>query len=313
MTVMPLQPPTGWFARPAREGAVEEEVAPRRFVPPLDPRLQLLRATLVLVAVFCACFALELVLVSSLQQASAQRRAFDAFRGELANGTAPLAAGELQDKQGKPVAYLEIPSIGLRQVVLEGTSGGQLFDGPGHRRDTPLPGQVGTSVVMGRRAAFGGPFAKIDGLRPNATIRVTTGAGKFDYRVLTVRRAGDDAPPSPRSGASRLVLATADGTPFVPSGLLLVDAQSLTPGLGGARPLFSATTLPNAERMMAPDTTTIWRLVLWLQVLLVVVIASVWAWHEWHRAKTWIVFVPAFLFVGLMTASEAARFLPNLL
>ena len=37
---------------------------------------------------------------------------------------------------------MQIPAIGLHDVVIvEGTDSGDLRDGPGHRRDTPLPGQ----------------------------------------------------------------------------------------------------------------------------------------------------------------------------
>ncbi|MFD1273890.1 sortase domain-bontaining protein [Streptomyces kaempferi] len=60
---------------------------------------------------------------------------------------------------GTPVALIDIPAAHLHQVVLEGTDSGVLTDGPGHRRDTPLPGQSGTSVLMGRAAAYGGPSA----------------------------------------------------------------------------------------------------------------------------------------------------------
>ena len=33
---------------------------------------------------------------------------------------------------------------------MEGTSSGTLMSGPGHRRDTPFPGQAGVSVIVGR-------------------------------------------------------------------------------------------------------------------------------------------------------------------
>ncbi len=280
---------------------------------PLSPALALTRAVLVALAVVTMSLVVELVLVSPFQQRAAQQAAYDRFRAELALGTAPVAAGDLADKKGDPVAYLEIPSISLRQVVFEGSDASTLFSGPGHRRDTPLPGQAGTSVVLGRRAAFGAPFDSIDSLRKNAVVRVTTGAGVFDYRVLGVRRSGDAAPAARRSGAGRIALVTADGTPFVPSGLVIVDADLIVPGLGGAGPSISPRSLPESERLLAVDLSTLWRLVLWLQLLLVVVLGGVFAWLRWDRAKTWIVFVPTLLLVGLLTAGEAARLLPNLL
>ncbi|MBA2608940.1 MAG: sortase [Actinobacteria bacterium] len=299
-------------SREDRDFPSQEEVV-KAAVPPLGSRQQIIRAALLLLAVIAFSLIVELLLVSPLQQRAAQQRAFDSFRKNAAAGTAPLAAGELKGKKGAPVAYLEARSIGLHQVILEGTDGGDLFKGPGHRRDTPIPGQAGTSVILGRQAAFGGPFDDISNLRKDAVIRATTGAGVFDYRVIGVRRSGDPAPPALRAGGGRIVLVTANGARFAPSGLLLVDADLIVPGLGGPGPLFTAKTLPDTEKLMSIDTTTLWRLALWLQALLVVVLAAIWSWQRWNPAKTWIVFLPALLLVGLFTAGEAARLLPNLL
>lgn len=308
---------------PRLRNAVSARTGPRRNVrfaatprverTPLSARVQMVRAALLLVVVLTVSLLTQLLLVSPLQQRSAQQTAFDRIRSQLANGTAPLAAGDLGKKKGEPVAYLEVPSIGLRQVVVEGSDAGELFKGPGHRRDTPIPGQSGISVILGRRAAFGGPFAQINTLKKGATIRATTGAGVFDYRVLGVRSSGDPAPAALTAGAGRIVLVTASGAPFVPAGLTLVDADLIGPGVGGARPVLTAKTLPDAEKLLSIDTRTLWRLVLWLQVLIAVVLGAVWAWLRWNPLKTWITFVPLLLLVGLYTAGESARFLPNLL
>jgi hypothetical protein len=64
---------------------------------------------------------------------------------------------------------------------------------------------------------------------------------------------------------------------------------------------------------MSSDTQTLWALALWLQVLIVVIVGGIWAWHRWSRAKTWVVFVPALLLVGLAASGQAAKLLPNLL
>ena len=127
----------------------------------LTPRRQVARAAFVMLFVVSVSLLLELFVVSNLQQRAAQQRMFDALRTDLASGTAPIGPYDAEDRVlplGTPVAFLEIPELGLRQVVGSGTTAGVLFGGPGHRRDTPLPGQQGTSLVMGRRAAFGGPF-----------------------------------------------------------------------------------------------------------------------------------------------------------
>lgn len=301
--------------RPATSLARRERHV-RVALPALSPRLQVARAALVVVLVLAGSLAIQLIVVSALQQRSAQQHAYDRFRAELALGTAPVGPTDARGRQlaaETPVAYLEIPSIRLRQVVVEGTRGSTLFLGPGHRRDTPLPGQAGVSVVMGRRAAFGGPFARLDDLERGDVIRVTTGQGSYEYKVAGLRRDGDPAPPPVAAAQGRLLLATGDGAPFVPDGVLRVDADLTVPAASTpARPI-STGGLPAAEQMMGVDPSTLWVLALWMELLLVVVLAWIWAWHRWGRAKAWVVGLPPLLLVGLGTAGEAARLLPNLL
>ena len=288
----------------------------RRDAPPLTPRLQLIRAALVLVLAIAGTLLLQLVLVSSLQQSAAQGRAFDLFREELAKGTAAIGPTDRDGKElaaGTPVAYLEIPRLDVAQVVGEGTSASVLFDGPGHRRDTPLPGQIGTSVVFGRRASFGGPFDEIASLRAGDTIKVTTGQGTFEYKVLGVRLEGDPAPAAPAAGVGRLTLVTAEGRSFLPEGVIRVDAELAQGAVVGAGRLYAASTLPAEDRLMAADTRTLWVLAFWLQALILLSLAAVWAWHRWGHAQAWVVFLPALLLVGLSTSGEVARLLPNLL
>lgn len=281
---------------------------------PLPPRLQFARAVLVVIAVLTTTLLAQLTVVSGLQQRAAQERAFDRFRSELAEGTAPIGptANDVILAAGTPVAYLEIPTIGLRQVVLEGTAPAVTFDGPGHRRDTPLPGQNGTSVVLGRRATYGGPFARIDELERNDAIVVTTGQGVFEFRVIGVRREGDPVPAPPASPTSRLLLATADGRPFLPDGVVRVDAQLVGDAVGGPERLVTAADLQPAEQIMAGDTSTLWALVLWLQLLIALALGAVWSWYRWGHPQTWIVFVPPLVLVGLAAAGEVARLLPNI-
>lgn len=298
-------------SRLPRAGGGRPDPAPV-VVPPLEPRLQILRATLISICMVTAFVLAHLLMVSPLQQRAAQQHAYDSFRADLAAGTAPLTAADLHGRRGDPVAYLEVPSIGLRQVVVEGTDSGSLYRGPGHRRDTALPGLAGTSVVMGRRSTYGGPFAAIDELEEGDVIHVTTGAGAVDYRVRGVRRSGDPVPPPFEPGGGRLVLATADGSALLPSGVVLVDADLESKALGAARPAVAPGALPPSERAMGVDTSGLWRLLLWLQALVGAAVTAVWAWHRWHRQKAWIVFFPFLLLVGLMTVGEAVLLLPNL-
>jgi sortase A len=285
-------------------------------VPPLSPRMQLIRAPIVVLLVLSATLFIQIVLVSRPQESAAQQRAFDRFRSQLARGTAPIGPTDSDNRElpiGTSVAYLEIPDIGVKQVVGEGTTPGALFKGPGHRRDTPLPGQVGTCVLFGRRAAFGAPFARIDELKMGDLIKVTTGQGIFNFHVLGVREEGDPVPASLANGAARLVLTTAAGAPFLPNGVIRVDADLDGVAVVGPARLVRFAGLPTEERLMASDARTLWALALWLQALIVLSLGAVWVWHRWGRAQAWVIFLPALVLVGMFASGEAAHLLPNLL
>lgn len=288
---------------------------PRAELPPLSPRLQLVRATLMVVFTLTLTMLVQFTFLGRFQHASAQQRMYDQFRSQLALGTAAIGPADSDGVElaaGTPVAYLEIPMIGVSEVVGEGTTGAVLLDGPGHRRDTPLPGQVGTTVLMGRHSTFGGPFGDIAKLESGDTIVVTTGQGTFEYSVRDVRPEGAPVPPPPAADGSRLVLVTADGRAFLPSGVLRVDADIVDSPVGGPPRAVSTAALPAEEGIMAGDPSTLWALALWLIALAALGVGVAWAWHRWGRAQAWIVGFPALLFVGLAASGEAARILPNL-
>jgi sortase A len=78
--------------------------------------------------------------------------------------------------EGRPVALVTAPRIGLDQVVVEGTTPTDLQAGPGHLRASPMPGEFGNAVIAGRRTTYGGPFRDLDRLASGDRIAVTTGA-----------------------------------------------------------------------------------------------------------------------------------------
>ncbi|MGW1780814.1 sortase [Streptomyces sp. NPDC002143] len=258
----------------------------------------------------------QLLLVSGVQERSAQQASFDELRGRLALGTAPVAQTDQDGRllaPGTPVALIDVPRLGMTQVVLEGTDSSVLTEGPGHRRDTPLPGQTGTSVLMGRAAAYGAPFGELAALGAGDTFTVTTGQGKATYQVTGVRRAGDPAPAPLATGKGRLVLVTATGARFMPTGLLRVDADLVSAPFQTPAAVIRSGTLPDSEEPLARPSGVPWPLVMWLQALLLVSVAAVWTWHRWGRHQTWIVFAPVVLVLGLQVATRTTELLPNLL
>lgn len=86
-------------------------------------------------------------------------------------------------ENGDAIAKLEIPRIGLNDIIVAGVETGDLKRGPGHFPDTPLPGQLGNSAIAGHRTTYGQPFRNVDQLQIGDEIRVTTLSGVFVYKV----------------------------------------------------------------------------------------------------------------------------------
>jgi sortase A len=253
---------------------------------------------------------------SRLYYDRAQHDGFVSFRAELAQATAPTGPTRQGDPSklltpGTPVAVLTIPQIGLNAVVLEGTTGSVLEEGPGHLRDTPLPGQRGISVIMGRQAAYGGPFGRISNLNPGAIFTVTTGEGVSRYRVLDVRRPGDPVPPVTAPG--RLILATADGYPFVPTGVLDVDASLISAPKAAPAMVISASDLSPSEQALGVDTAARVPMVVWGEALVLAGVGLSWLGSRWGRWQTRIVAVPVLIYLAAAVADQVVRLLPNLM
>lgn len=262
-------------------------------------------------------FAMWIGAGSGLHYDRVQHDTYASFRAELAQAIAPTGPTDpLHPKQvlplGSPVALLTIPEIGLKTVVLEGTTGQTMEGGPGHLRDTQLPGQAGISVIMGRRAAYGGPFARLASLSPGQLFSVTTGQGVSRYRVLDRREASDPVPPY-YPGQGRLILVTADGPAFAPSGVLRIDANLISKPQASPAMVISAADIGSNEAAMGTDSVAWVPLVLWGQGLLLTAIALGWADAVWGRWQTWVVAVPVLGFFGLAVADQVARLLPNLM
>ena len=86
-------------------------------------------------------------------------------------------------EDGEAIARIEIPRIGVNDIVVAGVNTSDLKRGPGHFPDTPLPGQLGNAAIAGHRTTYGAPFFEVDQLEPGDEIRVTTLNGVFVYRV----------------------------------------------------------------------------------------------------------------------------------
>jgi len=279
---------------------------------------ELSRTALTILAMFLIGFVVWALFGSRLYYDRAQNDAYATFRVSLAQATAPIGPtqpfnpGQLL-APGTPVAVLDIPKIHLNAVVFEGTSGQVLEDGPGHLRDTPLPGQVGTSVIFGRHTAYGAPFSGLSALRVGDTFSTITGQGVSQYRVIDLRRAGDRVPPAPAAGQGRLILVTADGPALAPSGVLRIDADLISKANAAPPMLLFPADLSSAEQALGTDTAAWLPIVLWGVLLVSAVGVLSWLRHRWGRWQTWIVAVPVLCYLSLALADQVTLLLPNLL
>lgn len=240
--------------------------------------------------------------LSHIQERHYQSTAYKTFRDQLARAVAPTGAAA----DGDPVAILDIPAIGLHQaVVVEGTTGRDLMRGPGHRRDTALPGQSGVAVVFGRGATFGAPFAELSRLRVGDRIEATTGQGRFTY---TVNVYGDGDHPISDPVRNRLVLVTGDSDWIAGSTVLIGARLEGDPEVNpGGRPA----TVPY-DKALAADKGALATLQLWTLGLLGAVVAAVLLARFWHRSAAYLSLAPVIGATLWAVYENAAALLPNL-
>lgn len=252
--------------------------------------------------------------LSGLQEASAQHSLYAQLRHELSPAieTAPIGSNPAL---GTPVAILRVPQAGIDDVVQEGTSSGVLEHGPGLLADTPLPGRPGNSFIFGRETMFGGPFRHLAALQKGDPIQVVTGQGTFTYIVTSLQYPHTPEPPVLQAGQSRLTLVTAVGAGWrsagMPDEILYVNAQLSGSTVGSPGGLPSA--VPTSQLVMHGDTSVLFPLVLWLQLLLLIVVAVAWVRSRWGRWQTWLVGAPLILALLWVVTDTAVQLFPNLL
>jgi sortase A len=251
---------------------------------------------------------------SRISESRAQATMLKNFAGQLAEATAPVgptvanAAGvQVPVANGAPVAVLNIPQIGLRDVVVvNGTTSRELALGPGHVRASALPGQSGLSVIYGKVATFGAPFARLMQLNRGDRFTVTTGQGTATYQVESF---GTSSNPAPADSANRLILETASSS-FAPAYAVQVSADLVStpqPNPDDWPPITAQ------EADMSSDTAgCLLPLTLWSQALLITVVIATVAANRWSRWPTYLCMTPVVLALTWCVYENLACLLPNL-
>jgi sortase A len=81
---------------------------------------------------------------------------------------------------GSPLGRIEISSIGVVAMIMEGTDGRTLRHAVGHIPGTALPGQQGNVALAGHRDTF---FRGLRNINKDDEITLTTLHGSYRYRV----------------------------------------------------------------------------------------------------------------------------------
>lgn len=313
-------PPTAPATRPSA-GVIPRQRRRTSRVPQSAPRVRrepvtvpapvaFANSALWMVALIGAWVVLQVLVLGAVSQTRAQDELYSTFREQLSAGTAPVAAPV---EPGAPVAVMRIPEVGVEAVVVSGTSARDLMDGPGHRRDSVLPGQRGVSVIYGRALTYGGPFADLAALEAGTRLQVQTGQGLANFAVDRVRRAGDPLPAPASADEARLTLVTAEGRGvagrFRPSEVVYVDAtlqgDAFAAGPRAAPPAAG-------ESALGTDATALPSLALALGLLAAAVAGVAVAARRWTWPVVWVLGVPVLAALAWWCTDLAMTLLPNL-
>jgi sortase A len=242
---------------------------------------------------------------SGYEEARVQHQLLNNFTGP---GAGALLTGKIPS-EGQPAAVLDIPAIGLEAVVVEGTSSLDLMKGPGLMMGTAEPGTKGNAVIAGRRATAGAPFASLPSLQTGDRITVTTGLGKFKYRVVDVGTVAAGSPDPIAPSPQALLTLVTSNPPIESTGRAYVVAELKSAPAVAPVPHGSP---PVVDRGLSGDPSAIWPSFFWSAVFAGVLVATMLAYRRW-RSAIWAVYVlttPVIVAVALVWFESVFRLLP---
>ena len=228
-------------AAPSAPDAEGPDERPTRRLP---GRWTLIVGALVAVVVFLVAVGAVVYGIGSLVHARDQRALMTTERSDIAGAAVEAKALDhvnLPTKPpvpGAPVGVLAIPALGINQAVVEGVGSSQTVSGPGHVPGTAGLGQPGNAAVVGRNAAYGGPFGRLDQLKPGDKVLTATIEGQSIYVVRHVARVtlGSPTAPvssraadSPSTGSTQSITLNTLYRPTKDNRLTLVTSASAAP------------------------------------------------------------------------------------
>jgi len=177
---------------------MEQATIPRRIRPAYDTNLTLFlrrsRYFCLVVGVLALSYVGFVLVDATLYQAYQSRR----FQRAPANSGVSIGAAEIHATplpppkvrtlrvpvEGTPLGRIDIRSVSLSAIILEGTANSTLRRAAGHVPGTPLPGQPGNVAIAGHRDTF---FRTLRDIHTGDEITLTTLDGSYSYRVSSAR------------------------------------------------------------------------------------------------------------------------------
>lgn len=229
------------------------------------------------------------------------------FVPALLNGIAPVG---YPIESGTSVALLEVKDIDLRRVVIEGTEAEDLAKGPGHLVGSAIPGQPGTSAILGRSSTYGSAFDRIDELRAGQVVTVTTAQGEHIYEIIdsTVRSANDSAA---FTGERNMLLLITGVGGSSPDKRLVVRALLTSPVFFAGAPAVDVQT-STAELGLEGSTRSPVQLAIWLFLLMFLLTSLVPISQPVGKRVTWLIASPVLLVVLLQVWRHASLLYPSI-
>ena len=209
------------------------------------------------------------------------------------------------------MAILSIPRLNASEVVVQGTTPADLEQGPGHYAASPLPGEFGNVLIMGRRTTYGGPFRDLDQLVSGDRITLTTANGTFTYVVNRLQSASaGQAQLLDGTPDSQLTLVTS--TPeYLPTGRLAVVAKLQGQPLD--LPKTPSTSVKPNLLGLAGDPNGLLVAAAWAAALLVAIALTVRIGRRWPVAVRNLLATPVLLTLFLLVCINLGHALPGML
>jgi sortase A len=266
------------------------------------------------VVVILGSLALTLYFLEPLFQARTQSELLESYRSSLtrssneAKGLPGVSKPTKAPELGAPVAIVEIGSLKLQDVVVEGGSASQTQAGPGHVAGTAAPGQPGNAVIVGRHFAYGGSFADLDTIETGQAILITTTQGQVVYTVDSVElRTVADELYGPTDDDRLTLVTSASAVPWNSSSATVVvakmEGQPFEPTPQGGR-TDSSNGLSGESAAWAP-------LALAFLCLAAAFGAAVYLYRRASFRVAWLLTTPPLIVFTILLAETASRLFPS--